>query len=68
MPTAPGAPYVKSSFDATLSKAGFEGKTVPTLDAFFPFAKSAAAAPRTPPPFRPFLASRRLPPPPTPFF
>jgi len=40
VPTAPGAPYVKSSFDATLSKAGFEGKTVPTLDAFFPFAKN----------------------------
>ncbi len=38
-PTAPGAPYTKASFDTTLSKAGFEGKTVPTLDAFFPFAK-----------------------------
>ncbi len=41
-PTAPGAPYTKASFDATLSKAGFEGKTVPTLDAFLPFAKCVA--------------------------
>lgn len=40
LPATPGAPYTKASFDSTLAKAGFEGKTVPTLDAFFPFAKN----------------------------
>ncbi len=49
-PTAPGAPYTKASFDTTLSKAGFEGKTVPTLDAFFPFAKCVALDSHSPPP------------------
>jgi len=43
-PTAPGAPYTKASFDSTLAKAGFEGKTVPTLDAFLPFAKNGFTA------------------------